>query len=63
MDNNVPCIPRPISQIPALPSPNDKPVIDCKNPCDYVCSKYTFGSPLFNDYFRLPTPCPDLKQN
>lgn len=57
-DNNVPCIPRPLSQTAVLPKPNDKPVIDCKNPCDYTCSRYTFGSPLYRSYFKPEAPCP-----
>lgn len=55
-DNFVPCIPNPNPGLDVLPKPNDKPVIDCKNPCDYDCAKYTVGSPLYHSYYK-PFKC------
>jgi hypothetical protein len=56
-DNHTPCIPCPISQTAVLPCPENKPVIDCKCPMDYLCPRYTFGSPLYNSYYREPSKC------
>jgi hypothetical protein len=56
-DNHTPCIPCPINQCLVLPRPIDKPVIDCLNKCDFLCSKYFFGSPLYSSYYREPSKC------
>ena len=48
-DNHVPCIPRPIDQTPALPTPRALP---CK-PIIPTCANFT--APLHNHYKQVPT--------
>jgi len=53
-DNHVPLIPSPSADMSVFPKPSDKPVIDCKDPCDWNCAKYTVGSPLYSTYYNRP---------
>lgn len=57
-DNHVPCIPCPLPQDLVSPKPTNRPVIDCRDPCEYLCAKYNgFGSPFYSSYYEKEAKC------